>query len=296
MLTMLQVHRGGWEHVGLGRSLVVITFVELSMSKTMILAGLSALALMSTVSSASAFHPFDDIPGYQPPKRSAEPKAAVAARPGVAVKPVRPAKQQANWLFGDDEDEPAQVQPQARPGKTAVTQNPPVLDGGGKPEIAPVAPPVVAFAGYPPGTVIIDTHGRALYYTLSASTAYKYPISVGREGFTWTGTEKISRVQSWPDWRPPAEMKERQPNLPDVMTGGVRNPLGAKALYLGNSLYRIHGTNDVKSIGQAASSGCFRMMNGHVLHLAGVAGVGTTVKVVSRLPTNVAGNSQSKRG
>jgi lipoprotein-anchoring transpeptidase ErfK/SrfK len=274
---------------------MVINHLEYPMSKFSVLAGLSVVALLVPVSSASAFHPFDDLPGYQAPKRYVAPKPSSAA-----AKPARPAKQQASlsW-FSDDEDEPAHAQAMQRAPKPSVaSQNPAQLDGGGRPDISPVAPPVVAFSGYAPGTIIIDTHTRSLYYTLSSTSAYRYPISVGREGFTWTGTEKISRVQSWPDWRPPAEMKERQPNLPDVMSGGVRNPLGAKALYLGNSLYRIHGTNDVKSIGQAASSGCFRMMNGHVLHLAGIAGVGTTVKVMSRLPTSVAGDTQSskKRG
>ncbi|HRD77281.1 MAG TPA: L,D-transpeptidase, partial [Hyphomicrobiaceae bacterium] len=150
-------------------------------------------------------------------------------------------------------------------------------------------PASVAFnSSYASGSVVIDTSGRALYLVTSSTTAYRYPISVGREGFTWTGTERISRVASWPDWHPPAEMRERDPRLPQKMTGGIRNPLGAKALYLGNSLYRIHGTNDAASIGRAASSGCFRMMNGHVVDLADRIGVGTTVHVVSRLPANVA--------
>ena len=113
-----------------------------------------------------------------------------------------------------------------------------------------------------------------LYFILSPTEAYQYPISVGREGFSWTGTEVISRKQEWPDWNPPKEMIARDPRLPDKMTGGMKNPLGALALYLGNTLYRIHGTNDPKSIGRAASSGCFRMMNEHVLHLASLASVG----------------------
>lgn len=163
------------------------------------------------------------------------------------------------------------------------------LKGGGRPSIAPVAPPKVAFTNsYGAGSIVIDTSRRTLYYVLSSSEAYKYPISVGRQGFTWTGTESISRKVAWPDWRPPQEMLQRRPELPVVMTGGIRNPLGAMALYLGNSLYRIHGTNDVKSIGQAASSGCFRMMNGHVVHLASLAGIGTKVHVLSKLPANVA--------
>ena len=113
-----------------------------------------------------------------------------------------------------------------------------------------------------------------LYFILSPTEAYQYPISVGREGFSWTGTEVISRKQEWPDWHPPEEMIARDPRLPDKMTGGIKNPLGAMALYLGNTLYRIHGTNDPKSIGRAASSGCFRMLNEHVLHLATLAGAG----------------------
>ena len=104
---------------------------------------------------------------------------------------------------------------------------------------------------------------------------------------TGPDTETISRTQAWPDWHPPQEMRERDPRLPEKMTGGTRNPLGAMALYLGTTLYRIHGTNDVKSIGQAQSSGCFRMMNASVLHLAGVAGVGTMVTVVASLPKGV---------
>jgi lipoprotein-anchoring transpeptidase ErfK/SrfK len=170
----------------------------------------------------------------------------------------------------------------------SAVQFPPLLEGGPRPSISPVAPQSVAFKGYETGSIVIDTQGRALYYVLSSTAAYRYPISVGRDGFTWRGTEKISRVAAWPDWRPPAEMRQRDPRLPELMTGGVNNPLGAKALYLGNSLYRIHGTNDTRSIGYAASSGCFRMMNQHVMHLATLAGPGTTVRVLDRLPSNVA--------
>jgi lipoprotein-anchoring transpeptidase ErfK/SrfK len=133
-----------------------------------------------------------------------------------------------------------------------------------------------------PGTIIVDTGGKRLFYVLEGNRAYQYPISVGREGFTWTGTERISRIADWPTWTPPAEMRQREPWLPITMSGGINNPLGAKALYLGNTLYRIHGTNDPRTIGRAASSGCFRMMNHHVIHLATLAGVGTQVRVVSR--------------
>lgn len=162
------------------------------------------------------------------------------------------------------------------------TVYPRFMQGGPRPNIAPEAPPIVSLAKREPaGTIIIDSGGRRLYYVLPDNEAYEYPISVGREGFAWTGTENISRIADWPDWNPPAEMRRREPGLPKTMTGGIRNPLGAKALYLGNTLYRIHGTNDPRTIGRAASSGCFRMMNQHVIHLAKLAGIGTRVRVVA---------------
>ena len=137
--------------------------------------------------------------------------------------------------------------------------------------------------------IIVDTQGKKLYYVLQNRQAYAYPISVGRDGFTWTGTERISRIASWPTWTPPAGMHSRQKGLPITVTGGLLNPLGAKALYLGSTIYRIHGTNNARTIGRASSSGCFRMMNEHVTHLATLAHVGTAVRVVS----NYAGVSSS---
>ena len=153
----------------------------------------------------------------------------------------------------------------------------------------PIPPTQIAFgSSYPPGSIVIDTAGRRLYLVQSPTSALVYPISVGREGFSWVGTQTISRIADWPDWHPPAEMRQRDPRLPEKMTGGVRNPLGAKALYLGNTLYRIHGTDDARTIGQATSSGCFRMTNGHVVDLARRVGVGAKVIVVNRLPSSVA--------
>ena len=159
-----------------------------------------------------------------------------------------------------------------------------VRSGGERPVIEPKAPEKIAFtANFAPNTIVIDTAARKLYYILSSNEAYRYPISVGRQGFSWTGTQVISRKQQWPDWYPPQEMIARDPRLPDKMTGGLHNPLGALALYLGNTLYRVHGTNDVSSIGRAASSGCFRMRNEHVEHLASIAPIGTPVIVVKSL-------------
>ncbi|MET1045257.1 MAG: L,D-transpeptidase [Hyphomicrobium sp.] len=161
--------------------------------------------------------------------------------------------------------------------------------GGDRPYIPAIAPPKIAFSGpYAPGSIVIDTSARKLYYVLSTSSAYAYSIGVGRQGFAWTGKEKVSRIADWPDWYPPAEMRKRQPGLPVRMLGGIRNPLGAKAIYLGNTLYRIHGTNEPKSIGKAASSGCFRMMNENVLHLATLVHPGTEVTIVRSLSGRVA--------
>ncbi|GBF26541.1 putative L,D-transpeptidase ErfK/SrfK [bacterium MnTg02] len=173
---------------------------------------------------------------------------------------------------------------------------PEMMSGGRRPYITPQAPKIISVPNNEPkGTVIIVTKARKLYYTLSRSRAYEYSISVGRQGFAWTGIEKISRISDWPDWHPPAEMRQRDPWLPKKMTGGLRNPLGAAALYLGDTLYRIHGTNNARSIGRAASSGCFRMMNQHILHLARMVNVGTTVKVVNNWRLSGATNSGVRR-
>jgi lipoprotein-anchoring transpeptidase ErfK/SrfK len=185
-----------------------------------------------------------------------------------------------------------------RTAKPVIRQYPRLMSGGSRPFIAPRQPATIIFPNKQPvGTVIIDTQARALYLTRSNRSAYRYPISVGRQGFTWTGTEQVSRIGDWPDWHPPKEMRKRQPGLPEKMNGGLSNPLGAKAIYLGNSLYRVHGTNDPRTIGQAASSGCFRMLNAHVVHLAGLVKIGTTVKVVNHWPKGegVARTNASKK-
>ncbi len=168
--------------------------------------------------------------------------------------------------------------------------------GGPKPKISAAAPSTVRFRSkYGKGTIIIDTSRRRLFYVLSGSQAYSYPIAVGRAGFQWTGQKRITNVKNWPTWRPPAEMRKRQPKLPVVMSGGIYNPLGAKALYLGSTLYRIHGTSNAKSIGTASSSGCFRMHNKHVVHLAQRAGVGTRVIVMRKLPKSIAASIKGQK-
>ena len=127
---------------------------------------------------------------------------------------------------------------------------------------------------------MIDTPNTYLYLVLGNGRALRYGIGVGREGFTWTGTERISRMSDWPDWHPPKEMIERQPYLPRFMAGGEGNPLGARALYLGQTLYRIHGTNQPSTIGTFVSSGCIRLTNDDITDLYGRVQVGTRVVVL----------------
>lgn len=134
-------------------------------------------------------------------------------------------------------------------------------------------------SGEKPGTIIIETRKRYLYLVLNDGKALRYGIGVGRSGFTWKGAERISRKAEWPAWRPPAEMIERQPDLPEFMEGGPNNPLGARALYLGATEYRIHGTAQPWTIGQAVSSGCIRLTNDDVIDLYGRAKVGAKVIV-----------------
>jgi lipoprotein-anchoring transpeptidase ErfK/SrfK len=133
-----------------------------------------------------------------------------------------------------------------------------------------------------PGTVIIDTGNTTLYYVLGQGRAIRYGVGVGRQGFTWAGTQTISRKAAWPDWHPPAEMIARQPYLPRFMAGGPGNPLGARAMYLGSSEYRIHGTNDPTTIGKFVSSGCIRLTNADVEDLFSRVDVGTRVVVLPK--------------
>lgn len=130
------------------------------------------------------------------------------------------------------------------------------------------------------GTVVIDTPNRFLYLVGENGTALRYGIGVGRPGFEWAGSKSITRKAEWPAWTPPPEMLKRRPDLPRFMEGGPDNPLGARALYLGSSLYRIHGTNEPSTIGQAVSSGCIRMRNEDVTDLYGRVRVGTRVVVI----------------
>jgi lipoprotein-anchoring transpeptidase ErfK/SrfK len=147
--------------------------------------------------------------------------------------------------------------------------------------MSPIARQLVAYSGRGrAGTIIVNSPQRRLYYVLGDGTAIRYGIGVGRPGFEWGGVKRISRKAEWPAWTPPAQMLRRRPDLPRFMAGGPSNPLGARALYLGSSLFRIHGSNEPHTIGQAVSSGCIRMTNEDVTDLYNRVRVGTKVVII----------------
>ena len=184
--------------------------------------------------------------------------------------------------------QPHVLQQPGLPPQMYVHNNPGYMSG--PPGLAEPAQPaldprymkqVVNYAGKEPaGTVIIDTPQRFLFLVQDDGKAIRYGIGVGRPGFTWAGVKEITRKSEWPDWRPPEEMLRRRPDLPTFMAGGPNNPLGARAMYLGSSLYRIHGSNEPWTIGQAVSSGCIRMRNEDVTDLYERVKVGTKVVVI----------------
>jgi lipoprotein-anchoring transpeptidase ErfK/SrfK len=146
---------------------------------------------------------------------------------------------------------------------------------------SPVPRETIEFKGsYPPGSILINTSERRLYFVLPDHRAIKYGVGVGRPGFEWSGVRRIAAKREWPDWTPPPQMLKRRPDLPRHMEGGIDNPLGARAMYLGGTLYRIHGSNEPDTIGEAVSSGCIRMTNDDVIDLYDRARVGAPVFVL----------------
>jgi lipoprotein-anchoring transpeptidase ErfK/SrfK len=181
---------------------------------------------------------------------------------------------------------------------SAPAQSAPVEEGDGSSGVLPerLRRAVIAFdTREAPGTVIIDTGNTTLYYVLGQGRAVRYGVGVGRDGFTWSGVQTISRKAEWPDWHPPAEMIARQPYLPRFMAGGPGNPLGARAMYLGSSVYRIHGTNDPSTIGKFVSSGCIRLTNEDVADLFSRVDVGTKVVVLPRITPHLEARSVASR-
>ena len=171
-----------------------------------------------------------------------------------------------------------QAQAQEMDSRNLFSGGPNFFSGGGS---SPIPRTTVSYIGNDaPGTIVINTAERKLYLVEGDGSALQYGVGVGRIGFTWKGTHKISAKKEWPAWTPPPEMRARVRGLPVHMAGGVENPLGARAMYLGSTLYRIHGSNEPETIGQAVSSGCFRLMNDDVIDLYGRVKVGAKVIVM----------------
>jgi lipoprotein-anchoring transpeptidase ErfK/SrfK len=163
-------------------------------------------------------------------------------------------------------------------GAMPYTNSPDSMLGGG--ETGPIPRQVVDYPNhYAPGTILVSTRERRLYLMLDQGHALRYGIGVGRVGFTWAGTKTVTAKKEWPGWTPPAQMIKRQPYLPRYMPGGPDNPLGARAMYLGSTLYRIHGTSEPDTIGKAVSSGCFRLVNADVIDLYNRVHVGAKVVI-----------------
>jgi lipoprotein-anchoring transpeptidase ErfK/SrfK len=223
----------------------------------------------SRIPGASIVYPNDDRAGLRPPGAiGAAPAPAPGTTTGALPQPQQPA-------VGAD----------GRPVQLAA------LPPEEQPEVGPAQLPPhlrrqeVSFATKEPaGTIVVDTSNTHLYYVLGGGRAIRYGVRVGRDGFTWNGVQKISRKAEWPDWHPPTEMIERQPYLPRFMAGGPGNPLGARAMYLGSTIYRIHGTNQPSTIGKFVSSGCIGMLNEDVSDLFERAKVGTRVVVMQGGP------------
>ena len=155
------------------------------------------------------------------------------------------------------------------------------LDQDGTAQTSPIPRQLVDFdGGYAPGTIVISTEERRLYFVTAPGEAIAYGVGVGRPGFEWAGVKTVTAKREWPSWTPPSEMLRRRPDLPRYLPGGPANPLGARAMYLGGSLYRIHGSNEPDTIGQAVSSGCIRMTNEDVVDLYELVRVGTKVEVL----------------
>ena len=181
---------------------------------------------------------------------------------------------------------PALPQPGYLPGEMHIDDQPGYVPSPDEETLPPQFQRQIVFyrTTEAPGTIIVDTPQRFLYLVQGNNRALRYGIGVGRDGFQWSGFLKISRKAEWPDWTPPPEMIARQPYLPRFMAGGPGNPLGARALYLGSTVYRLHGTNQPQTIGSAVSSGCFRLVNMDIIDLFDRVPVGTKV-IVRQQPT-----------
>jgi lipoprotein-anchoring transpeptidase ErfK/SrfK len=233
---------------------------------------------------SGAYRPQPGYPPYRYPQQGYSPQPGYGAPPAYDPAPTGSLPQQGAGTS---------------PNYVAPPQSPPAAVGRGDQRYAALGPDYQPEEGdtkelpqhlrrqmvdyrtkEPAGTLIVDTPNTYLYLVMGNGRALRYGIGVGREGFTWAGEERISKMTEWPDWHPPAEMIERQPYLPRFMAGGPGNPLGARALYLGKSLYRVHGTNQPSTIGSFVSSGCIRLLNEDIEDLFSRVNVGTRVVVL----------------
>src|SRR5665213_2602001 len=249
-----------------------------------------------------------DDPRYGRP--DGPPPVIYSDRPGAA-----PQQTYSDSDHGQDDRGMRTPEAVGNQGNVTGSVQPPPVGADGKPMVLSALPPdeqpeagpaqlapnlrrqEVAFnTKEPPGTLIVDTPNTYLYYVLGGGRAIRYGVRVGRDGFTWTGVQKISRKAEWPDWHPPPEMIDRQPYLPRFMAGGPGNPLGARAMYLGNTVYRIHGTNQPSTIGKFVSSGCIGMLNDDVSDLFDRVKVGTRVVVMPGNPPAALASAQAVPG
>jgi lipoprotein-anchoring transpeptidase ErfK/SrfK len=242
-------------------------------------------------------------PGFEPAAAGARPYypggmvPAAAGQPGQGDDGLRPPMAIGPGQFGAQQPAPGQYDP-GQTGTVRGDQRMAAFPAEVRPESGPTRELPLQFrrtlvdyrTKEPAGTIIIDTPNTYLYLILGNGKALRYGVGVGREGFTWTGAEKVTKMAEWPDWNPPSEMIERQPYLPRFMAGGESNPLGARALYLGKTIYRIHGTNQPSTIGSFVSSGCIRLTNEDIQDLYTRVKVGTRVVVLpgGKPPTTAA--------
>ncbi len=252
------------------------------MSKTISLALLAGACLFGTIEPAAAIDgatlPEPTVIYGSQPVQPAPVRTAYAERSGMGGGFIE-------FLFGDGQGqayrrEPVyQQQPAYAPGYQP--QQSEAVDPRTRPFDPKYEKQLVDFHGKEgPGTIVVDTTNKFLYLVEGDGKALRYGIGVGRPGFVWSGVKTITAKREWPDWTPPAEMLARRPDLPRHMAGGPENPLGARAMYLGSSLYRIHGSNEPWTIGTNVSSGCIRMRNEDVIDLYGRVNVGTRVVVI----------------
>jgi lipoprotein-anchoring transpeptidase ErfK/SrfK len=249
------------------------------MTKTIPLALLAGACALATIDSAAAIEviPSDPVVMYQPRQIPPAP-ADYAGGAGMGGGFIE-------FLFGGGLGQPSRREPTYQPQPAYAAPYPAAPGMEADPRSRPFDPryekQTVDYSGKEsPGTVVVDTPNKFLYLVEEHGKALRYGIGVGRPGFTWSGVKTISAKKEWPDWTPPAEMLVRRPDLPRHMEGGPENPLGARAMYLGSSLYRIHGSNEPWTIGTNVSSGCIRMRNDDVIDLYGRVGVGTKVVVI----------------